>query len=86
MRLLIATLMACLSLSALGQAPRPALTPDQVASIDTFVTQEMQHEQISGVAIGVYSRGRILLAAESIRLTRRFAPVRHLMPSSRFPR
>jgi CubicO group peptidase (beta-lactamase class C family) len=62
MRLLIATLMACLSLSALGQAPRPALTPDQVASIDTFVTQEMRHEQIPGVAIGVNSRGRILLA------------------------
>ena len=62
MRLLIATLMSCLSLSALGQAPRPALTPDQVASIDTFVTQEMQHEHIPGVAIGVYSRGRILLA------------------------
>jgi CubicO group peptidase (beta-lactamase class C family) len=33
-----------------------------VASIDTFVTQEMQHEQIPGAAIGVYSRGRILLA------------------------
>jgi len=62
MRLLFATLMACISLPTLGQAPRPALTADQVTSIDTFVSREMQHEQIPGVAIGVYSRGTILLA------------------------
>ena len=57
-----AILTACLSLSALAQAPRPALTADQVTSIDTFVAREMQHEQIPGVAIGVYSRGTIILA------------------------
>ena len=62
MRLPFAILTACLSLSALAQAPRPALTADQVTSIDTFVAREMQHEQIPGVAIGVYSRGTILLA------------------------
>jgi CubicO group peptidase (beta-lactamase class C family) len=62
LRVPIAILTACLSLSAFGQAPRPPLTPDQVTSIDNFVTQEMQREQIPGVAIGVYSRGRILLA------------------------
>jgi CubicO group peptidase (beta-lactamase class C family) len=61
MRLVFTTLLICSSLSALGQAPRTALTADQLASIDTFVTGEMQHEHIPGVAVGVYSRGTILL-------------------------
>jgi CubicO group peptidase (beta-lactamase class C family) len=59
---LFATFMVCCSLSLFGQASRSALTADQVASIDSFVTREMQHEQIPGVAVGIYSRGTILLA------------------------
>jgi CubicO group peptidase (beta-lactamase class C family) len=45
-----------------GQSQRPALTPPQLASIDTFVTAEMRKEHIPGVAVGVYSRGTMLLA------------------------
>ena len=52
--------------AALGLAPiastRPALTTQQLASIDTFVTAEMQREHVPGIAVGVYSRGKVLLA------------------------
>lgn len=40
----------------------PALTPKQIASIDQFVKDEMARQHIPGLAVGVYSRGRILLA------------------------
>jgi CubicO group peptidase (beta-lactamase class C family) len=43
-------------------ATAPELTPEQVASIDRFVKAEMGRERIPGVAIGVYSHGKILLA------------------------
>ena len=39
-----------------------ALTPDQTASIDRYVKTEMKREQIPGLALGVYNRGRIVLA------------------------
>ncbi|HUO94148.1 MAG TPA: serine hydrolase domain-containing protein [Rhizomicrobium sp.] len=41
---------------------RPALTPKQIASIDRFVKDEMARQHIPGLAVGVYSRGRVLLA------------------------
>jgi len=43
-------------------APRAALTAEQLASIDAYVTKEMQREHVPGLAVGVYSRGRVLLA------------------------
>ena len=43
-------------------SPRSALTPQQIASIDRFVKDEMARQQIPGLAVGVYSRGRTLLA------------------------
>ena len=39
-----------------------ALTPDQVANIDRYVNAEITREHIPGLALGVYSRGQILLA------------------------
>jgi CubicO group peptidase (beta-lactamase class C family) len=64
MRPALTTLLACLVAvpGAFAQSPRPALTDQQVASIDTFVAAEMKKEQIPGLAVGVYSRGTILLA------------------------
>jgi CubicO group peptidase (beta-lactamase class C family) len=56
----IASIVATVCVS--GQSQRPALTPPQLASIDTFVTAEMRKEHIPGVAVGVYSRGTMLLA------------------------
>jgi uncharacterized protein (TIGR03435 family) len=38
------------------------LTADKLDSIDSLVRDEMQSEQIPGLAVGVYSRGQILLA------------------------
>ena len=40
----------------------PALTTDQVSAIDRFVTTDMKNRQVPGVAVGIYSRGQILLA------------------------
>ena len=45
-----------------AQTPRPPLTPSQLQAIDTFVSHEMQKEHIPGLAVGIYSRGAILLA------------------------
>jgi CubicO group peptidase (beta-lactamase class C family) len=45
-----------------AQAPRSALTPAQIATIDTFVSAEMASQHIPGLQVGVYSRGKILLA------------------------
>jgi len=47
---------------AFAQAPRPALTDQQLAGIDSFVAAEMKKEQIPGLSVGLYSRGTILLA------------------------
>jgi CubicO group peptidase (beta-lactamase class C family) len=47
---------------SLAAATRPALTAGQRASIDAFVSTEMRREHIPGLAVGVYSRGTVLLA------------------------
>jgi CubicO group peptidase (beta-lactamase class C family) len=43
-------------------SPWPALTPQQTASIDRFVKEQMARERIPGLPIGVYRRGHVLLA------------------------
>jgi uncharacterized protein (TIGR03435 family) len=40
----------------------PALPPAQLATVDHYVTGEMEREHIPGLAVGIYSRGQILLA------------------------
>ena len=64
MRAVLTTLLACVVAvsGVLAQSPRPALTNEQLTSIDTFVAAEMKKEQVPGLAVGVYSRGTILLA------------------------
>ena len=47
---------------ALAAGSHPALSAAQVAAIDSFVTAEMQREHVPGLALGIYSRGTMLLA------------------------
>ena len=49
-------------LEARSAATAPTLTPEQIASVDRYVTEEIQLEKTPGVAVGIYSRGQILLA------------------------
>lgn len=51
------------SLAALPSAQtRAPLSDAQIASIDSFVASEMARAHVPGVAVGIYSRGNILLA------------------------
>lgn len=47
---------------ALAQTPLPPLNSQQTQSIDKFVSAEMARQKIPGLALGIYSRGTILLA------------------------
>ncbi len=60
--LLLAAIFSRTTAYAQTPPPRAPLNPQQVHAIDSFVTSEMHRLQIPGVAVGVYSRGRILLA------------------------
>jgi CubicO group peptidase (beta-lactamase class C family) len=46
---------------AAAQTPA-SLTADQQQSIDSFVAKEMARQRIPGLAVGIYSRGTVLLA------------------------
>ncbi len=48
--------------TSLAQVPRAPLGDKQLASIDDFINHEMVRQRIPGLALGIYSRGRILLA------------------------
>jgi CubicO group peptidase (beta-lactamase class C family) len=43
-------------------APAATLDPEQLKSLDSFIAVEMARQRIPGLAVGIYSRGRILLA------------------------
>jgi CubicO group peptidase (beta-lactamase class C family) len=43
-------------------APLPALDAARIQSIDAFVTTELAREKVPGAEVGIYSRGRVLLA------------------------
>jgi CubicO group peptidase (beta-lactamase class C family) len=67
LRLVPALLVAAITLFSVAgagtkTASSPDLTPEQVASIDKYVTAEMGRERIPGTAIGIYRRGQVLLA------------------------
>src|SRR5271169_3533045 len=53
--------LSCLCASLQAQTT-PALTADQASTIDRFVTATLKNRRIPGVAVGVYSRGQVLLA------------------------
>lgn len=65
MRSAVACFFTILCVSALLRADNtiPPLTKGQLAAIDRFVTSEMGRERVPGLALGIYSRGKILLAA-----------------------
>jgi CubicO group peptidase (beta-lactamase class C family) len=50
-----------LSVAAFGQT-LPDLKPGQVAAIDRYAADEMAKEHVPGLEVGIYSRGRTLLA------------------------
>jgi CubicO group peptidase (beta-lactamase class C family) len=60
--LLLVAVFASTASFAQTVAPHAPLNPQQTQAIDSFVTSEMHRLQIPGVAVGVYSRGKILLA------------------------
>jgi CubicO group peptidase (beta-lactamase class C family) len=43
-------------------SPAPPLEPQRLESIDSFIATQMSHQRIPGLALGIYSRGKILLA------------------------
>jgi CubicO group peptidase (beta-lactamase class C family) len=62
-RLAIAfVVLGCCVAASPVASPRPPLTADQIASIDRFVAAEMSATHMPGAAVGIYSRGDILLA------------------------
>ena len=42
--------------------PAPPLDPQRLQSIDSFIAAEMARQRIPGLAVGIYSRGVVLLA------------------------
>ena len=70
MRLAASLLLAAITVAsphrvlAQGAAPSPIapLSAEQLQSIDSFVAAELAHQHIPGLAVGIYSRGTILLA------------------------
>jgi CubicO group peptidase (beta-lactamase class C family) len=44
-----------------SSSPRPPLDPQRRTAIDSFITTQMVHQKIPGLALGIYSRGQILL-------------------------
>lgn len=59
--LLCGALILCAATSP-AQAPVPPLDASRLAAIDDFVHHEMAGQRIPGLELGIYSRGRILLA------------------------
>ncbi|HUY95469.1 MAG TPA: serine hydrolase domain-containing protein [Terracidiphilus sp.] len=55
-------LIACAAASLAQPAPLAPLDAGELASIDQFVHHEMARQRIPGLELGIYSRGRILLA------------------------
>jgi CubicO group peptidase (beta-lactamase class C family) len=58
----VAVILSGVALASTKISAPPELTPEQVASIDKYVTAEMGRERIPGSAVGIYRRGQILLA------------------------
>jgi CubicO group peptidase (beta-lactamase class C family) len=59
--LLFGVLFPCAA-SSFAQAPLAPLDARRLASIDDFVHHELARQRIPGLELGIYSRGRILLA------------------------
>ena len=59
--LLVGALFLCAA-TWLAQVPLAPLDAQHLASIDDFVNHEMARQRIPGLELGIYNRGRILLA------------------------
>ena len=59
---LLFAVLACLTAASPSAATRAPLNAAQVGSIDGFVIAEMARTHVPGAAVGIYSRGKILLA------------------------
>ncbi len=62
LRIAVLCLGLCLCPPLRAQSALPALSADQVSAIDRFLASDIKSRQIPGVAVGVYSRGQVLLA------------------------
>ena len=60
--LLLAAVVSSTASFAQTAAPHAPLSPQQLQAIDAYVTTESARLHIPGVAVGIYSRGNILLA------------------------
>lgn len=58
----LCAILACALAASSSPQTRAPLTDAQLASIDSFVTTEMARTHVPGAAVGVYSRGDVLLA------------------------
>ncbi|MGA8533348.1 MAG: serine hydrolase domain-containing protein [Candidatus Tumulicola sp.] len=59
---LLLALFACAVAALPLGTPRPPLADAEIASIDRFVATEMSRTHVPGAAVGIYSRGEVLLA------------------------
>ena len=62
MLLLAAAFLAYVPGSCAQHSAQAALDPQRLKSIDAFVTTQMARQKIPGLALGIYSRGHVLLA------------------------
>ncbi len=60
--LVLTVLGCCAAAAAPSPTPRPALAGEQIGAIDTIVQSEMARTRVPGAAVGVFSRGELLLA------------------------
>jgi CubicO group peptidase (beta-lactamase class C family) len=64
--LLLTTIILAYATSSFAQnsaaSSAPPLDPQLIKSIDTFIATQMANRTIPGLAVGIYSRGKILLA------------------------
>ncbi|MGB6517864.1 MAG: serine hydrolase domain-containing protein [Candidatus Cybelea sp.] len=58
---LFLAIFACCAAALPTGTPRPPLTNDEIASIDRFMATEMSRTHVPGAAVGIYSRGEVLL-------------------------
>jgi CubicO group peptidase (beta-lactamase class C family) len=62
LRMLLFGAMFLCSATSRAQVPLAPLDAKHLGSIDDFVNHEMSRQRIPGLELGLYSRGRILLA------------------------
>jgi CubicO group peptidase (beta-lactamase class C family) len=62
LRMLLFDALFFCAASSLAQVPLATLDAKHLASIDDFVNHEMARQRIPGLDVGIYSRGRTLLA------------------------